>query len=207
MRSVSLLAVMASLSMACSSSGAMPPDAGDSSAAEASFVTEASPIEETSPLADTAGGSSLDSSSTREAGSAEDGNSTSFADPNPLPCTGMDPSALCRMGWPDTAHSFTGCCLTGFAQNTQGKCGVSAGSSACIERKAPGNADSTCQGGRFAINFGSFSVGGSGTGGCCQWRTRTCGVAADDLGCVDNAQAIFQGMPCTPDYAHGSPYP
>jgi hypothetical protein len=130
-----------------------------------------------------------------------------FTDPNPLPCAGMDASALCLMGWPATFSTYVGCCRMDLPQEPQGKCGVSSpGSTACVERKAPGNADPICQGGDFVVQVGANAAGGTGPG-CCQWRNGTCGVAADDLGCVDVAQTIFQGMPCTPDYSNGSQYP
>jgi hypothetical protein len=144
-----------------------------------------------------------------------DVSTASFVDPDPLPCAGMDPSTLCLMGWTDTQHTFTGCCLTTLAREPQGKCGISAASSPCVERKAPGNPDPNCTGGDFVVCFapgdpslcaGGFRVGGTGAG-CCQWRNGTCGVAADDLGCVEFSEKALQGTPCTPDFANGSQYP
>jgi hypothetical protein len=164
---------------------------------------------------DASGPNPLEASSSDSSSTTRDASGAPFADPNPLPCVGMDASTLCLMGWPDMSHPFTGCCLTTFPQDPQGKCGVASGTSPCFERKAPGNPDPSCpQGGNFDLCFGQglscaggFEVGGSGTAGCCQWRTGTCGVVADDLGCIDQAQVIFQGTPCTPDYAEGSGYP
>jgi hypothetical protein len=217
MRGVRFVAVSASLLAGCGSGGGAPPGAADGSAFEA--ATGEASADVSSPdvpeaSRDVADASPPESSAPQDGSAAQDGSTAPFADPNPLPCVGMDPSALCLMGWPDTAHTFTGCCLTAFPQNPQGKCGVSSGSSPCFERKAPGNPDPTCQGGNFDVCFGQgltcaggFRVGGRGVPGCCQWRTGTCGVAAGDLGCIDHAETSFQGMPCTPDYANGSQYP
>ena len=129
-----------------------------------------------------------------------------FTDPNPLPCAGMDPGSLCLTGWTITTHPFVGCCIANLSGDPGGKCGVSLDSSACVERKAPGNADPVCVNTDFLVMIGSATLGGSNTG-CCQWRTGTCGAVADDLGCVELAQTAFRGKPCHPDYANGQTYP
>jgi hypothetical protein len=189
----------------CGSGGGEPSVANDASSIPSG--SDGSQQDATGPGSANDGAFPSDAGSRPETGSGFDGSAASFTDPNPLPCVGTDAGALCLVGWPDTNHTFTGCCLTSFVQDSQGKCGVSSGSSACFERKAPGNPDSTCMGGTFNVNFGSFQVGGSGVPGCCQWRTGTCGVVGDDLGCIDHAETFFRGMPCTPDYTNGSQYP
>jgi hypothetical protein len=212
---VRLAWVTVALLAGCGANDSQGPASNDASEQDI-FGTDRSAQDDTSREAsspDAAEASPQDGSSSRDAVSSQegslplDGSTGPFTDPNPLPCVNMDPTALCLMGWPDNNHTFTGCCLTNFPQNPQGKCGVLSGSSACVERKAPGNADSKCMGGNFDVSFGSFSVGGSGVPGCCQWRTGTCGVAAGDLGCIDYAETFFRGKPCTPDYANGSSYP
>jgi hypothetical protein len=103
---------------------------------------------------------------------------------------------------------YKGCCLTNLPNEPQGKCGVSGGMSQCYERKAPGNPDSSCnQGGDWTVAFQGWTYSGTSAGGCCQWRTGTCGALADDLGCVDYAETFLRGMSCTPDYAKGATFP
>jgi hypothetical protein len=207
------LIAVAGLLFGCGSGGSQNPMSSDASQSDVSAMDGAAPEagspESGNPPAPDGGSDTLSSqdSSGPDVGPASDGSSMGFTDPNPSPCAGMDAGALCLMGWPDISHPFTGCCLTTFPQDPQGKCGVSSGASACYERKAPGNPDSSCMGGSFTLDFGGFFVGGSGVPGCCQWRTGTCGVAADDLGCIDYAQTFYRGKPCTPDYSKASIYP
>jgi hypothetical protein len=235
MRGGGLLALTAMVLFGCGGSGGQASTPGDASSGSATSgsatVNDGAATSSTSDSATEASASdaprAADSltpdaadaqrSSPSDGSAVGDTSSAAFTDPNPLPCAGVDPSALCLMGWTDTSHTFTGCCLTTFAQDPQGKCGLSAASSPCIERKAPGNPDPKCPADDWTVCFapgnpvecaGGFRVGGAGAGaGCCQWRNATCGVAADDFGCIEYSTTIYQGMPCTPDYDGGSQYP
>jgi hypothetical protein len=131
MRGFRFVLVTATLLAGCNSSGGLPTatvDASRSSEAAAGDAPDVSSL-------DAWEASSTDARSAGDVGTAPEGSTASFTDPNPLPCAGMDAGALCLMGWPDMNHPFTGCCLTNFAQDPLGKCGVLSGSSACVERK------------------------------------------------------------------------
>jgi hypothetical protein len=140
--------------------------------------------------------------------SAEIGN-TPFVDPNPMACTESD-LRRCESGVTDPTGGgveWVDCCLTGFVQNSEGKCGLSGNGSACLERQQPGNPDDSCPAGALRYSFPPRTLGGAGYP-CCNWRTGLCGLMnpddALDLGCSPLAPSGGPAnQPCTPDYAAG----
>jgi|HubBroStandDraft_6_1064221.scaffolds.fasta_scaffold507497_2 hypothetical protein len=136
--------------------------------------------------------------------------SRAFTDPNPLPCVGVNAAATCLEGYQDETGglvTWTGCCLTDLASEPKGKCGVADPNNTCVERKAPGNLDSTCMDIHWTEPAGAYHVTGMGQG-CCMWRTGTCGVLAisPDYGCVPGDLIALQ-VPCTPDFQAGVTLP
>jgi hypothetical protein len=127
---------------------------------------------------------------------------TAFTDPNPMPCGAADADVACRVGWQDPSGGqlqWTGCCLTSFAQNPDGKCGISLNGGECVERKTPGNLDPNCG---TNVSWRMQQTIGDDVG-CCAWRTGTCGAASRSYGCVEPSIVAAQDVPCVPDYSSG----
>ena len=141
-----------------------------------------------------------------------DAASTPFVDPNPRTCSAQD-LGRCNYSTYDPSGGdikWSACCLTGFPQNPDGKCGITGNGGPCVERMAPGNLDSTCPSGELRVaSFPPYNIVDVGKG-CCNWRAGKCGLlgTTTNLGCVE---AGVDGQPsitsCTPDYSNGLTLP
>src|SRR5580704_15796417 len=112
MQRARVLMLVAGLVTACGNGTASPPETLDSSGGSVADSAESAVANEAETSTDSEPEIAQDVFV--DAPSSTDGSASPFTDPNPLPCVGRDPSAICLVGWPDTSQTFTGCCLTSF---------------------------------------------------------------------------------------------